>query len=103
MANRLHKEGTAATVIGNPAQPDWTTNSSEYIFPPAERRGLSLAAKKTGDRKLHVTISGPYKRSFTFVVDMPTNAASRVEIAVAWKKKEVDLYLNGRLVSTQKA
>ncbi len=62
-----------------------------------------MTAEKTRERKLHVTISGPYKRSFTFVVDTPISAAGRVEIEIAWKKKEVDLYLNRRLVSTQKA
>ena len=79
---------------------DWTSNSNTYSFGEIEHSGIIAGSIKKPDRTVEIKLSGALGRDFTFRQSIPTCDERGLSVAFTWTDKEINLYLNGRLVET---
>lgn len=96
----LQNEGTIAFWLVH-HHPDWQVNDSGYGFGPFlfPQFGLGVAVLKHPDKRLDVTISGPFQWTTAFnsrVPDLITQP--NLHVAIIWSLPRMNLYLNGRPV-----
>ncbi|MCH8044674.1 MAG: hypothetical protein IID44_13250 [Planctomycetes bacterium] len=78
---------------------DWSTNSSNYTFPPARRNDMELRVEKRNGQLL---VKFVYPDGMeTFAHSVGETIGQSVMVMITWSVSEFTLYLNGQLVETR--
>ncbi|MDZ7617386.1 MAG: hypothetical protein U1E05_10295, partial [Patescibacteria group bacterium] len=97
----IFDEGTVAFWLEHPHQ-DWQTNASDYRFGPFifSQVGFAVGVVKHPDKRLDVTIAGPFQKTTTFETRIPdVTPYPNLHVAITWQRPKLNLFLAGRQVS----
>jgi hypothetical protein len=74
---------------------DWPTNSSGYNFDTVQNEDISAEVTKHPDKTVEIKLTGPFDKTFVFRRSIPPCDQRGLQVAMAWKDDNVQLYLNG--------
>lgn len=84
-----------------PPEDGWNTNDKTYIFAPYSAEGISVSVGKHSDRKIEARISGPFLKTYRFVVDIPVCDQRGLWVLIQWSDGKVTLFLNNQEMETK--
>lgn len=98
----MQDEGTITSWLRH-QHDDWFSNANSYRFPPVTGEGVTVECVKHPDKTVEVTVAGTLGRDFKFRQVVPPCDDRGLHVAVTWKRPDVNLYLNGKLVESAHA
>ena len=101
MAKKLADEGTVWFRLIHDCE-NWRPKLDGYSYwsYKVDDTEISYGAEATPDRRLHVSITGPFGGTTNFDHQIPESESGKIHVAISWEKPLINLYVNGNLVET---